>query len=234
MEQRNSRRDSPGNTSRKRACNACTSFAHSLHLSQSERRTSDNILSGRCRTAALSRDHPFFASSPRTLSLDATGNQLIQLKIVQFHTNPIILPASYSLSKTRGYMLGTTLPVAAKAIAMTVVESQTAMTLACQPAPQSKLFRNYDWGTRDGSYPIPLLLNKQRFRWKAVQLSSNIIKQTSVQSITMVLSDKARHCQLRDFRQRDNPLCIAEGVGAGELVGAFSNLKLDVSLHALK
>lgn len=131
-------------------------------------------------------------------------------------------------------MLGTKLPVAAKAITMTVVESQTARTLACQLAPQSKLFRNYDWGTRDGSYPIPLLLNKQSICWEAVQLSSNIIKQTSVQSITMVLSDKARRCQLRDFRQRDNPLCITEGVGAGELVGAFGNFKLDVSLHALK
>lgn len=82
---RNLRLNSPSNTSKRRACSACTSFAHSLRLSRLAPRTWDNILSDRCRRAAWSREfRRFFSNSPRRSWRDATG-------ITNFQVNKLFL-----------------------------------------------------------------------------------------------------------------------------------------------
>lgn len=63
----NLRRGFANNTSKIHVCTFCTSFVHSLRLFQWERRTLDNILSGRCQKAALNHViHLIFVSSPHT------------------------------------------------------------------------------------------------------------------------------------------------------------------------
>lgn len=50
----------------------------------------------------------------------------------------------------------------------------------------------------------------------------------------MMLLQQIRCGQIGDFRQRDGPLCGAFGIGAGDLIGALSDLELHIGAHALQ
>lgn len=50
----------------------------------------------------------------------------------------------------------------------------------------------------------------------------------------MMLLQQIRCGQIGDFRQRDGALCGAFGIGAGDLIGALSDLELHIGAHALQ